>query len=673
MGIGKRLILITALLMAVAFGVDGYFDYADARQNAITSLQNQAERIRGVIMATRRVYHLQFLASEIPLTEKTLGFLPAHALPEISTDFANWDTSGVHFNNVSDQPRNPENQADVNEMKVMQYFRNNKEETRYFKSFQDDEGNPFYLYANPIWVETYCLECHGKREHAPKSIRDNYTTSFDYNVGELRGILSIKLPSGIVENNASAIMRQGFVGHLVLFIGMFVLIFYTVRKYVKQPLQQLGHGMKDIASGNYKSRLVGFKGELSDIEKSFNSMAEKIPKHLQTITRARKEAEEANKAKSEFLANMSHELRTPLNAVLGFSQMLQYDQKNLLSETQKEHVHCIQEGGEHLLTLVNDILDLAKIEVDQIAVTLEEVSINDVATECVKLINPLGETRNINIINHLAGKALATIRTDKIKFKQALLNLLSNAIKFNKKGGTVTLDAYEVDASFIHISVTDNGSGIAKENFSAVFQIFNRLEVDPMVAQEGAGIGLPVTKMLIERMSGRIGFESDKGVGSTFWIELPLFSNENILVWEENLRIGIDAIDKDHQALILHTNSISYKPIDENHLANDIGDLIDFVRYHFRREEAIMDICHYPDLVKHRQLHWELEKQVGELADEWHKERNPEVLFHLRSFLHDWLINHIVEDDLKIAPYAKGRAQDIVQALDSFETYNKTL
>lgn len=245
---------------------------------------------------------------------------------------------------------------------------------------------------------------------------------------------------------------------------------------------------------------------------------------------AKQEAEKANTAKSEFLASMSHELRTPLNAVLGFAQMLEYDAQNPLSTVQKEHVDSILYGGNHLLELVNEVLDLAKIEANQLTLFVEEVTVGEVIADCVAMTNLLGEQRGITIVNHVCDGPLVVLRTDKMRMKQALLNLISNAIKFNKDHGTVTIDGGETDDGFLRISVTDTGVGIAKADHASVFHMFHRLGADPTIAQEGTGIGLTVTKLLVERMAGRIGFESEVGVGSTFWLELPLASNEDVII-----------------------------------------------------------------------------------------------------------------------------------------------
>lgn len=386
-----------------------------------------------------------------------------------------------------------------------------------------------------------------------------------------------------------------------------------------------------------------------------------------TIQEAREEAEESNKAKSEFLASMSHELRTPLNAVLGFAQMLKYDPHKSLTPSQDVHVECIIEGGNHLLALVNDILDLSKIEADQIDISLDEVNANDVVKECVTLIELLGDAREIKIVDAFSSEDTIHLRTDQIRFKQGLINLLSNAIKFNKHGGTVSIEGHATDDGFLRISITDTGIGIPKKDQDKIFRIFHRIITDPMVAREGTGIGLTVTKHLIERLAGRIGFESEGGVGSTFWIELPLASNKRVLIWSDSLRVGVDALDKDHQVVIGLLNKLTFRSIEGVGLNKAIDELIDYTRYHFRREEEIMKVCGYPDTKKHRILHQALTTKVHKFSKNRNKADSQEALGNLQEFLRQWWIGHIVNVDTGIAQYAKDRDHEISNALESLK------
>ena len=175
MSLQKRLLIGIGLILIVFFGALEYHSYHSIRQAGLQSLQQQADRVYAFIMSMRRIYQAQFLKSGLALSDKTVGFLPAHALNRISEDYAaNWDLSGFSFNTVSDRPRNPKQGADTEELKAMAHFRANREETLYFQPVTPTGEEAYYLYARPLWVEKTCLRCHGDAEDAPPSIKGAY-------------------------------------------------------------------------------------------------------------------------------------------------------------------------------------------------------------------------------------------------------------------------------------------------------------------------------------------------------------------------------------------------------------------------------------------------------------------------------------------------------------------
>ncbi len=380
------------------------------------------------------------------------------------------------------------------------------------------------------------------------------------------------------------------------------------------------------------------------------------------LRQAKEKADAANRAKSEFLTSMSHELRTPLNAVLGFAQMLQFDPRNPVSATQNRYVESIISGGHHLLELVNSILDLARIEADQISLSVEDVNANKIVADCVALTLPLGETRKITIVDQFSNGLSVDVKTDRVRIKQILINLLSNAVKYNKYGGTVTINGEKTSDGFLRMSVTDGGIGIAKADRPMIFQMFSRPGTDPMIAREGAGIGLAVSKMLVERMGGSIGFESEEKIGSTFWFKLPLASNRDVLIWTNTISTGVDAIDKDHQVIFSLLNKTLHA--DDADLDRAIGELVSYTRYHFMREEAVMEACGYPNFEKHRDIHRNFIAQVADMTEQWHKDYDHELPRRISRFMHNWLVDHIVNYDSQLSPYAKRSCQDVRLALD---------
>ena len=234
---------------------------------------------------------------------------------------------------------------------------------------------------------------------------------------------------------------------------------------------------------------------------------------------ARALAEAANVAKSEFLSRMSHELRTPLNSVLGFGQLMLFNRKDPLSQKQQEYIQLILKSGEHLLSLINEVLDLSRIEAGKMELSIEPVDIAEVVDECLSLMEAQAEKRRVTLVNTLAGSALPRAAADRTRVRQAVLNLVSNAIKYNREGGQVTLSASEADG-MVRLDVADTGQGIPAARLPELFLPFSRLGADAR-AIEGTGIGLSLTKRLVDLMGGRIGVSSEVERGSVFWFELP--------------------------------------------------------------------------------------------------------------------------------------------------------
>lgn len=278
-------------------------------------------------------------------------------------------------------------------------------------------------------------------------------------------------------------------------------------------------------------RMSGTNMDITDIKRA-----------EERVLQAKEAAEKANQAKSEFLSSMSHELRTPLNAILGFAQLFDYDAD--LNQIQKDNVQEIRKAGEHLLQLINDVLDLAKIESGKMTVSLEPVLASRVVAECFTLVQPQADAKGVKLFATMQNLENTYVVADNVRLKQALINLLSNSIKYNSMGGEVELSLSLPDGERMRLLVRDNGHGIASDRQSEVFQPFNRLNAE-YSSVEGSGVGLVITKQLVEMMKGSLDFVSSEGVGTEFWIDLPLCSE-----WNRDLMNEAQPYSNEPEALI---------------------------------------------------------------------------------------------------------------------------
>jgi diguanylate cyclase (GGDEF)-like protein len=277
--------LLLSALLSVVLAIDLAFSYQKLKSETRAETEYDAKTIYGFMMATRRVYQEQFIASKLPVNDATIGLLPAHSFSRISQDFANWNNNGIIFNNVSDVPRNPNNQADRFELEAINWFRSNSQATERMRDIVTDQGVGYLLFTAPIRIEPFCLKCHGERAAAPSSIRERYSEAYGYKVGDMRGVVSIRIPTKHFQNRVYRLWAGQLVKSLVGYATIFLALGFILDRLVIRRLSRLKDSAQHIADGEYDARDTHDQGqakkpdardEISDLANTFNRMAEKV-------------------------------------------------------------------------------------------------------------------------------------------------------------------------------------------------------------------------------------------------------------------------------------------------------------------------------------------------------------------------------------------------------------
>ena len=354
------------------------------------------------------------------------------------------------------------------------------------------------------------------------------------------------MPRSFVEGNAMDVAKLIIILGLLSLLIEILFLAYILRHEIAKPLRKLMAATETMSKGDLDIQLdTSRKDELGRLAYLFNNMSRKLAQSFATLeTRvmertlqleeAKEEAEESNRTKSAFLANMSHELRTPLNAIIGYSEMLAEEAQDLGEEDFVTDLNKIRSAGKHLLGLINDVLDISKIEAGKMDLYLENFEIKTMVEDVVSTIVPL-INKNNNSLKLEMPEDLGSMYADLTKIRQCLFNLLSNASKFTEQGVVIlSISPYlKVKEEWLCIKVTDSGIGMSQEQISRLFQAFSQADASTTRKYGGTGLGLTITKRFCEMMGGDIRVESEIGKGSNFIIELPTKVVDNKVIDNE--------------------------------------------------------------------------------------------------------------------------------------------
>jgi len=307
--------------------------------------------------------------------------------------------------------------------------------------------------------------------------------------------------------------RKVIVGVAIASVLLALLLGHTISWSVIRPVRAMDERFTEMAGGNFTRHVsVANRDELGALAANLNRMNDEVGRLTLQLA-------QASRHKSEFLANMSHELRTPLNAVIGFADVLEQRMVGELNEKQAEFIRDIASSGRHLLSLINDILDLSKIEAGRMELEPSRFDLPQSLRAAMALVRERAARHGI-VLSFEVAPDVAQIHADERKVRQVVLNLLSNAVKFTPDGGQVSLEARRVEGG-VEVAVKDTGIGIAPEDQAAVFEEFRQVGTDRVRRQEGTGLGLALAKRFVELHGGKLWVESKPGEGATFTFTLP--------------------------------------------------------------------------------------------------------------------------------------------------------
>ena len=419
---------------------------------------------------------------------------------------------------------------------------------RYFEKFPDRESvevpprkeGQRYRYAEALHARGECLNCHSSDGKAMAGgaggllpAREPATRPAT-RPAKLIGVAVVDMPSQ-VEANQLLLNRIILLTAGLLAGTLAVVVFYLITTHlILQPVRVLQETAQKVSEGDLNIRSdISTGDEFQQLSETFNTMLANLKSGADQLRAINKSLDlklgqlaetnvalyESNRLKSEFLANVSHELRTPLNSILGFADLL----KDSIGTDGKmlRYVQNILRSGQNLLDLINDLLDLAKIEAGRMEVRSEKLSLNDVFEGLVSLLKPMSEARELTIATSVAAE-VPILSTDPAKLQQVLYNFLSNAIKFSPMGGKIDLSANLEEDGRVCISVMDRGPGIAAEKQEVIFEKFRQIDGSVTREHGGSGLGLAISKELVVLLKGTIGVQSTPGGGARFWIRLPV-------------------------------------------------------------------------------------------------------------------------------------------------------
>jgi signal transduction histidine kinase/DNA-binding response OmpR family regulator len=554
--LGTQFTLLLTLIFLGGIILSGITLSGAMQRKAEDEITTKAEILAQTMNAVRS-YTSEHIAPLLQEQLKTAPTFVSETVPAFSARqvFENFreqpEYRNFFYKEAALNPTNLRDKADAFEAQLVEQFRSQPDLTK-LSGYRNVAGVKQFFTARPLVVkEASCLQCHSSPSVAPQSQIASFgaENGFGWQLNEIVAAQTIYVPS----NEVFARGNQYLVLTMGIFASIFAAVVLLINRLLKQrvihPLNQLTTIARNITTGTMTAEQVNEFNSLSirkvarradepgQLARAFQHMAQEVSTREQNLSQAVDQrtaqlaesmkaaqeakilAEEANTTKSKFLANMSHELRTPLNAIIGYSEMLVEEMADLRIPSLIPDVQKIHGAGQHLLGLINNILDLSKVEAGKMELFVETFAIAPLIEEVAATLRPLVAKNHNNLVVNCPAD-IGSMRADVTKLRQSLFNLLSNASKFTENG-TITLAVERQEPDWINFSISDTGIGMTPEQQAKLFQAFTQADVSTTRKYGGTGLGLVITQQFCKIMGGDIQVESEAGRGTTFTMRLP--------------------------------------------------------------------------------------------------------------------------------------------------------
>ncbi len=430
-------------------------------------------------------------------------------------------------------PLNPANRADPWERDLIERFRADRSLTELRETRMID-GRPSLVIATPVVVQPQCLRCHGDPQQAPQALLARYGSDggFGWKPGEVVGATTVTIPIDDLYGHRRQLLGAAGVAAGAMLLLVLVLAGVAFDRFVGRRIRHAAAIMQAFCENPRLRRRVGdgSSDEIGEMGRAFDRMADvlqdlqgslekRVAQRTAELEVALKRAREADEAKSRFLANVSHEIRTPMTAILGFTDLL-LDPSSTESD-KLNAAQTIRRSGQHLMSLINDILDLSKIEAGKLEVERTRVDVPQLVREVLELLDGRARERNLTLSAEAEGPIPETIESDPVRLRQILVNLVGNAIKFTERGGVRIVVSADRERERITFRVIDTGIGMTPEQLQRVFRPFTQADVSTTRRFGGTGLGLTISRHLARLLGGDLAAHSKPGKGSEFVLTLP--------------------------------------------------------------------------------------------------------------------------------------------------------